>query len=398
MALIASIIALLSSTADGFARNRGMFLIVVSKAQQSLVVYDGDTVVATSAVSTGKAGHETPTGIFSILEKRRRHASNIYSNSPMPFMQRLTWSGIALHGSKHVPSYPASHGCVRLPDGFAAALYKMTKPGAHVLISDRQISPSEVEGAVLFRKPRTSVQQVIGKVEGAPVEVAMVESMVPGVAKQMTSVHEPIRILITRHEARDTVREVQVALRLLGYGPGALDGYAGPATVAALRVFQVREGLESDGKLTPALSAMILLKAGRTPPSNGKILVRQGFRPLFEAFATIERPQEALGTHFLQFRLHGQESVGGKWFGVSLQNDLLASTKKGLGILSEADPAAFDGIQRTLSRITVSNDIRERIESLLSEGSSLSIADADDGLETGQGTDFITLTRSRSED
>jgi len=108
--------------------------IVVSREQQSLVVYDGDTVVATSKVSTGKAGHATPTGIFSILEKRRRHESNIYSNAPMPFMQRLTWSGIALHGSNHVPDYPASHGCVRLPSQFASKLFSTTSVGTPVLI------------------------------------------------------------------------------------------------------------------------------------------------------------------------------------------------------------------------------------------------------------------------
>ena len=125
--------------------------IVVSRDQQSLVVYDGDTVVATSNVSTGKAGHSTPTGIFSILEKRRFHKSNIYSNAPMPFMQRLTWSGIALHASNHVPSYPASHGCVRMPDAFAKQLFKMTGRGVHVLISDRQLTPVAISDPFLFQ-------------------------------------------------------------------------------------------------------------------------------------------------------------------------------------------------------------------------------------------------------
>lgn len=404
-ALTASFVALLLSPATGFAGSRGPLQIIVSKDQQSLVVYDGDAVIATSPVSTGKAGHATPTGIFSILEKRRHHKSNIYSNAPMPFMQRLTWSGIALHGSNHVPDYPASHGCVRLPSAFAASLYKMTERGVHVLISDRQISPAEVKSALLFRPVPVNIQPplsdvplrpAISQAGDTPVEVAMREPT--GGAGTSRSMEAPIRILITRSDARDTMREVQTSLEFLGYAPGSIDGHAGTATIAALRAFQTGEGLESDGKLTPELTDKLLRKAGRTPPQNGKILVRQGFKPLFEAGLTIDKPEEALGTHFLQFRHNEEEGAEGKWFGVSLENHLPASMKKRLGISIEADPFAYNGIQRTLARMTISDDVRKRVEGLLAEGSSLSIADTESGLETGQGTDFITVTRSRPGD
>ncbi|MBV7520311.1 L,D-transpeptidase family protein [Ensifer sp. ENS12] len=404
-ALTASFVALLLSPATGFAGSRGPLQIIVSKDQQSLVVYDGDAVIATSPVSTGKAGHATPTGIFSILEKRRHHKSNIYSNAPMPFMQRLTWSGIALHGSNHVPDYPASHGCVRLPSAFAASLYKMTERGVHVLISDRQISPAEVKSALLFRPVPVDIQPplsdvplrpAISQAGDTPVEVAMREPT--GGAGTSRSMEEPIRILITRSDARDTMREVQTSLEFLGYAPGSIDGHAGTATIAALRAFQTGEGLESDGKLTPELTDKLLRKAGRTPPQNGKILVRQGFKPLFEAGLTIDKPEEALGTHFLQFRHNEEEGAEGKWFGVSLENHLPASMKKRLGISIEADPFAYNGIQRTLARMTISDDVRKRVEGLLAEGSSLSIADTESGLETGQGTDFITVSRSRPGD
>ncbi|OCP01244.1 MULTISPECIES: L,D-transpeptidase family protein [unclassified Ensifer] len=404
-ALTASFVALLLSPASGFAGSRGPLQIIVSKDQQSLVVYDGDAVIATSPVSTGRAGHATPTGIFSILEKRRHHKSNIYSNAPMPFMQRLTWSGIALHGSNHVPDYPASHGCVRLPSAFAASLYKMTERGVHVLISDRQITPSEVKSALLFRPTPIDIQPplsdvplrpAISQAGSNPVEVAMREPT--GGAGTARSMEEPIRILITRSDARDSMREVQTSLDALGYAPGAIDGQAGPATIAALRAFQSSEGLESDGKLTPELTNRLLRKAGRTPPQNGKVLVRQGFKPLFEAGLTIDKPEEALGTHFLQFRHNEEEGAEGKWFGVSLENHLPASTKKRLGISMEADSFAYNGIQRTLARMTISDEVRKRVEELLAEGSSLSIADTESGLETGQGTDFITITRARPGD
>ncbi|MCY1526311.1 His-Xaa-Ser repeat protein HxsA [compost metagenome] len=275
----------------------------------------------------------------------------------------------------------------------------------HVLISDRQISPAEVKSALLFRPVPVNIQPplsdvplrpAISQAGDTPVEVAMREPT--GGAGTSRSMEEPIRILITRSDARDTMREVQTSLEFLGYAPGSIDGHAGTATTAALRAFQTGEGLESDGKLTPELTDKLLRKAGRTPPQNGKILVRQGFKPLFEAGLTIDKPEEALGTHFLQFRHNEEEGAEGKWFGVSLENHLPASMKKRLGISIEADPFAYNGIQRTLARMTISDDVRKRVEGLLAEGSSLSIADTESGLETGQGTDFITVTRSRPGD
>ena len=144
------ILALASTTALA-GTIEGPLQIIVSRDQQTLKVYDGDTVVASSNVSSGKEGHTTPTGIFSILEKKRMHHSNIYDEAPMPFMQRLTWSGIALHASSHVPAYPASHGCVRMPDDFARMLYRLTRRGGHVLITGGDVAPHVVEHPALFQ-------------------------------------------------------------------------------------------------------------------------------------------------------------------------------------------------------------------------------------------------------
>lgn len=109
--------------------------IGVSLALQRLYVYRGDTLVAVSTVSTGKVGHRTPMGDFTILQKRRWHRSNIYSNAPMPFMQRLTWRGIAIHAG-HNPGFPASHGCIRIPPVFAQTLFEMTNIGEAVVVTD----------------------------------------------------------------------------------------------------------------------------------------------------------------------------------------------------------------------------------------------------------------------
>jgi lipoprotein-anchoring transpeptidase ErfK/SrfK len=117
------------------ASTSGPVTVVVSLPEQMAYVYRGETLIGRSTVSSGKPGHDTPVGAFEILEKDRDHRSNKYNDAPMPFMQRLTWDGVALHAG-HNPGYPASHGCVRLPKGFAEALYSVTEKGGRVVIAD----------------------------------------------------------------------------------------------------------------------------------------------------------------------------------------------------------------------------------------------------------------------
>ena len=116
--------------------------IVVSLPLQKAYVFDDGELVATSPVSTGKRGHETPVGTFPILQKKVHHRSSKYDNAPMPYMQRLTWYGIALHAGR-VPGYPASHGCIRLPRSFAKKLYKMTDYGTKVTVTKRKPKSAE---------------------------------------------------------------------------------------------------------------------------------------------------------------------------------------------------------------------------------------------------------------
>lgn len=108
-------------------------LIVVSKSTRRMFVFKDGALWGASPVSTGKPGHGTPSGVFPILQKRRFHRSNIYSNAPMPYMQRLTWTGIAIHAG-HVPAYNASHGCIRLPQAFARSLFALTRAEATTVV------------------------------------------------------------------------------------------------------------------------------------------------------------------------------------------------------------------------------------------------------------------------
>lgn len=111
----------------------GSTRVVVSLDDQLAFLYKGDTLVAASTISSGTSRNPTPTGIFPILEKKRFHRSIKYENAPMPFMQRIDEYGVALHGG-HLPGYPASHGCIRLPAPFAAKLFAVTTVGTPVLV------------------------------------------------------------------------------------------------------------------------------------------------------------------------------------------------------------------------------------------------------------------------
>jgi peptidoglycan hydrolase-like protein with peptidoglycan-binding domain len=180
--------------------------LIVSVGQQKIDVYRGTNLVASSAVSTGTAAHPTMIGAFSVLEKQRWHHSNIYSGAPMPWMNRITWSGTALHAGV-VPGYPASHGCIRLLYSFAPTLYQMTSVGDNVIISRGRPTPVLVEHPNLFQ-PLPPLSLPV-KAEGdhiAPVQSA--SSPLPAIA---TAAASPV--ILARAEVPTTVdSEEQVAV------------------------------------------------------------------------------------------------------------------------------------------------------------------------------------------
>ena len=128
--------------------------VVVSLPLQRAYVYRGTALVAATAVSTGRDGNDTPAGVYPILQKEEVHHSNLYNSAPMPFMQRLTWDGIALHAGKN-PGFPDSHGCVRLPAAFAKKLFGVTGLGTTVVVTEEEVAP----GALDVELTRTDAQR-----------------------------------------------------------------------------------------------------------------------------------------------------------------------------------------------------------------------------------------------
>ncbi len=144
----------------------GPLFAILSISNQQISVYNSSGLVTRSKVSTGMPGHRTPTGIFTIIGRERYHSSNIYSGAPMPFMQRITWSGVAMHLGV-VPGYPASHGCIRLPAGSAERMWGLTKIGERVVITPHEVAPSEFAHPLL-PVPKLQPSPLTAADSGAP--------------------------------------------------------------------------------------------------------------------------------------------------------------------------------------------------------------------------------------
>jgi hypothetical protein len=127
----------------GSAVTSGPVVMVVSITEQRAFVYRNGVLIGATSVSTGRPGHETPTGVFTVLQKQKEHRSTIYDGAPMPYMERLTWGGVALHAGG-IPGYPESHGCIHLPSEFAKLLYDVSPEGMTVVIANDATEPERV--------------------------------------------------------------------------------------------------------------------------------------------------------------------------------------------------------------------------------------------------------------
>lgn len=369
--------------------------IVVSLPKQQLTVYQGDKALTTSKVSSGKPGHTTPAGVFSILERKVRHYSNLYGGAPMPYMQRLTWSGVALHGSGSVPNRPASHGCVRLPHSFAPQLFQVTERGAHVVVSNEEgVKPAEVVHENLFRPTAT-----------APKDFDLVEAERNAIRAGIEIEEEerstkPVRILVTRRTGRELFMEVQSMLNELSFGAGDVDGWMGPDTAQAIRRFQATYGMEKNGLMSPELVSKLYEVLGRGEPLNGHLYVRQNFKPVFDVPILIKGGDKPLGSHIVTAMHFDPDDSNVRWLGMTLTKGSgrnatygRVAKKKNVDdvVLTEAQPSPSN-IEDALSRIEIRQDVRERISEMLTPGSSLAISN--DGISretTPKGTDFVVL-------
>jgi hypothetical protein len=136
-------------------------IVSISIQKQKLRIYDANGFFAETPISTGMPGHSTPMGVFSIIQKQKWHRSNIYSGAPMPYMQRITWSGVAMHAGV-LPGHPASHGCIRMPMAFAIKMYSWTRMGARVVVTPGEMTPAS------FSHPLLPTQKIVPQPDTEP--------------------------------------------------------------------------------------------------------------------------------------------------------------------------------------------------------------------------------------
>lgn len=365
-------------------KSRPVIHMVVDKTLQQVKVYADGVLVSQSKVSTGKEGHTTPGGIFSILTKNRTHHSNIYSQSPMPFMQRLTWSGIALHESKSVPDYPASHGCVRLPGGFASQLFKFTRKGAQVIITNRDVQPKLFSSPHLFSIGNGGVLEARNLRPSKEV-VTLSDQLSTG------SIGAPLRVLMTRRTGREKLLEIQAILNELHYGSGAPDGWMGPETGKAILKFQKDYHHRVTGSLTPDLLGQLYGATGRGKPKTGHIYVRRGQKPLFDEAVVLNDEQVPLGTH--QFTAIAPDNSNSSatrrpnWLAMTIEQTGWA----GYSAQTLDSPSTAD---QALARFTLPDNLKQKIAALITPGSTVIVNDQGISIETTpKGTDFIVLTK-----
>ena len=231
------------------AKPQGPLIIAISIDQQRLKIYDGNGFYAETPISTGTSGHPTPMGVFSVIQKHKMHHSNIYSGAPMPFMQRITWSGIAMHAGV-LPGYPASHGCIRMPMAFAAKMWNWTRLGARVVITPGEMTPAR------FSHPLLAEQKVV------PQPVAADESKEDFGDKPGADAPAAAKADKAATATKPAVSEASLELRsTIGHGTQTAD--ASSALPAAKASLTMSDATPSGGKVS--LREEIAVQAGGSP-------------------------------------------------------------------------------------------------------------------------------------
>jgi hypothetical protein len=363
---------------------KGPLQMFISINQQRLHFYSGGLHIADVPVATGVPDHPTPRGVFDVIQRDRYHVSNIYSDAPMPYMERITWSGVALHEGQGV-GHEASHGCIRMPHYFAARLWHLPTMGMRVVITRAELRPTGIADPHLFvHKDKTMpVAPLTAKVATAQTNAAKTDAGQLGAAPASTAAPGQAAMPANATPAPTVSSEATRS--------AAVDN----SMTAPISLDDVPLPPAKPKQLARSENAPIAIFISR---KLGKILVRQDFEPLLDAPVKIENPDQALGTHVFTALNYLPDHATLQWNVVSLLGEpkkvhwTYVTTSNGWRkrVRVKADPlGAAQTPQEALARITIPREAIDQISQLIVPGSSLIISDKGLGEETGQGTDFI---------
>jgi L,D-transpeptidase catalytic domain len=426
---------------------KGPLQIVVSIDTQKVTLFSNGVRVAQGPVSTGVPGHPTPMGVFSIIEKDRYHRSNLYSNAPMPYMQRITWSGVALHEGV-LPGYPASHGCIRMSHDFAQKLWPITKLGVRVVVARRELAPVGVEHPTLFKpklkpaEPSIAISGADGR-SAAPAMV-MAQAIISDAGSNATaaapqasakrlateaaedrteSMPSPADAIEEGGEARglaELIQAIDLAPLLEpsdagnpSEGQDRSEPASPPQSVVAdpgpSEVPSDNHGIKPAPAIDPAKPPRIKLeepikRSGQVAVfvsgKEKRIFVRQGFMPLFDMPLVIDDPDQPLGTHVFTAMEMTDNGAGMRWNLMTIPTEPPVIVEQPRDVRRKSKEGAQPRVRirssatatEALNRIQMPREAVERISELLIPGSSLVISDEGLGRETGRYTEFIVLS------
>jgi len=392
-------------------------MAIVALRNQRITVYDAKGWALRAPVSSGQKGRETPAGIFSVIEKQAEHYSNLYDDAYMPHMQRITWSGIALHGGP-LPGHPASHGCVRMPYDFARRLFGITKLGMRVIVAPTDVTPAEIVHPALF-----PVQPRAGTVAAARAAEADEAARKAGQARlaAVTASREAARATMRMAENLKLRAEAQLA------AADRTVASAGSAEEAKAQAEDAKARAAAKAELQPKFDAAASAREATVIAENARVAaaeaarkaaldlepvsvfitrktqrlyVRKAFQPILETPVTIRDSDRPIGTHvFTAIERAGSDkdirwsvvSLNGGHTGASAGADKPHGPTRGRG--QAVEPMATDpgGAKAALDRIAIPQDALDRIAEIASPRSSLIISDEELSSETGKDTEFVVV-------
>jgi hypothetical protein len=378
-------------------------MAIVSLKSQQVTLYDAEGWILRAPVSSGTTGRETPAGVFSVVEKDKDHHSNLYDDAWMPNMQRITWSGIALHGGP-LPGYAASHGCVRMPYDFAEKLFDKTRIGMRVIIAPNAAEPVEFIHPALFvpspeviaaEPPRA---ETLAREAAEAAKAADEAAGVAAVAKRETASVRTLEGLKSSADAGLAYAEKALAAAKTDQSKARAEDVKAKAAAKAAELGTRLDIAKADAKAkldaaAAAQDASNAAEARRADTAKAareaklalepvsvfisratqRLYVRRGFGAYLEVPVTIRHPDQRIGTHV--FTAVARTDAGLRWTAVTIDSG--------------------DDARSALDRITIPQDVLDRIAPTALPRSSITISDEPPNRETNYRTEFVVVLNNQ---
>jgi hypothetical protein len=393
---------------------------------QQITVYDATGWILRAPVSSGQEGRETPAGISSVIQKEAEHYSNLYDDAFMPHMQRITWSGIALHGGP-LPGFPASHGCIPAAVRFRRTLVRPNPAGMRVIVAPADAAPIEITHPALFgSKPGADALAAARAAEAEDAARKAAQARLAAVTASREAARATMAVRVAENLKLRAEAQLAAAETALGsaISPAqkqrATDARAKAAAgIEELQAKWAAANAELQPKLdavAPAREAAVTAEAARVAAAEAardvartlqpvsvfisrktqRLYVRRAFQPILESPVTILEAERPIGTHVFTAMERTNGDTGMRWSVV-----LDGGRQPGDAIVpnawaresSEVEPIAneLSGAKTALGRIVIPPDVFDRIAQMTPPRSSLIISDEELSSETGKGTDFVVL-------